>query len=196
MKVFGFALVLLSVAMVGCNILPERVEQLVHYYDIGDPSNKTKLKIRLKLTSVNSVFSEKTQMVFKNGLNAVLIDEYNRWSDLPTALLRRYLVLLLSDSAGLKGNVDSADNQFALNVEIVRFDCDLKNGTSNVAALFAVVNSRTSKIVWRHLISGEGKARSDTAGGYAAAMSNAVSDMMSRMLLKLNAADLRAGSKK
>jgi hypothetical protein len=67
MRIFQLSMIVLLFLMVGCNIFPKRVEQPVHYYDIGAPVRKNELKINLKLSSVNSLFSERTQMVFKDG---------------------------------------------------------------------------------------------------------------------------------
>jgi ABC-type uncharacterized transport system auxiliary subunit len=115
---------------------------------------------------------------------------------LPSALLRRYFVLLLSDSVGFKGERDSSNSDaYALNLEIVRFECDLKKGVADVAVLCDVNNSRTSKTVFRCMIEGQSEIRSKTAGECARAMSSAVSDIANRLITKLNAANFHSGSK-
>ncbi|NOY75494.1 MAG: hypothetical protein GXP32_06850 [Kiritimatiellaeota bacterium] len=184
------------VYLVGCNIFPKRVDVPVYYYDITGPSDGAALNVPLKLSSVDCVFSERMSMMFRDGSNSVRIDDFNKWSYLPSALLRRYFIVFLSDSARMNKESKPKVPVLLLRINVVRFDCDLVKRTANTAILFTVYDSKTSKMIWRRLITAEKKSRTETASGFAAAMSSAIAETASRMVSELNAAKLRTESDK
>ena len=188
MKFFMLSLATAAFAITaGCNIFPARDTQSVHFYDLGDPVVKSKLKTHVELSSVDAVFSEKTQMVFRNGANSVLFDEFNRWSDLPSALLRRYFITYLDKAGKSEKTTNRSAATFGLKLEIIRFDCDLKKKTSNIEVRFQLINPTSGKIASQGILSAAAPASSETAVGYAEAMSTALADLARTLTSRINA---------
>ena len=185
MRIIGLSLAFVAFFATGCSILPQPQDQPVYYFNLGSPGKQNILNVPVELASVDFVVCEKTQMSFREGDNSVRFDEFNRWSDLPSNLLRRRLIMTLSN---INSSQKSALQQLGtLDVEILRFDFDLKNKTANVAASFVLRGGDGRKILGRTLIATESKARIETAAGYAVAMSAAVTEMTNRLVSKLNA---------
>jgi ABC-type uncharacterized transport system auxiliary subunit len=185
MRIIGLSLLLLTLFSMGCSILPDPEDQPIYYFDIGAPETKNQMKEVVKLSTVEFVVCEKTLMSFRDGGNSVRFDEFNRWSDLPSNLLRKHFLLALNNTSSTKPNTLSQGK--SLDVYILRFDLDLQKKTANVTALFVIHGTDGRRIFWRTMIEAEKRVKTDSAAGFAEAMGAAVSDLTTRLVAKLNA---------
>ena len=184
MRIIGLSLAFVTLFAAGCSILPQPEDRPVYYFNIGNFDNKKFLNVPVELTSLEFVFSEKTQMAFRDGNNSVLLDEFNRWSDLPSNLLRKRFILVLNNTNPEKNIAFSQAR--SLDVDIVRFDFDMKKKTANITALFVLRDRDARTVVGRSIIATESKVKMESAAGYAKAMGEAVSEMTKRLVVKLN----------
>lgn len=169
----------------GCNIFPEIKKTKVNYFEIGfDEKDKSQPKENYRII-VNRVEAEGPyyqRMVFKTSENSVDFDEYNRWSQSPSKMLKNYLKLALNNP---DMNVPE-ERQFILNANILRFDSDLEDNTSNLVLEVDIKRKSDDACVLNKIFVEKVKVEKNKAVFYVEGMKKAVSNVAEAIRKKMS----------
>lgn len=173
--------------MTGCGLLFESASYTpVNYYDIGRPQRHKTPPVAIKMGTVKCEGPENSRMAFRTSPTCVKFDEFNRWSQTPDRLVKRYLLLYLNDPA--LADVDTEPTTIlTVDLKIICFECDLTSGRA-VLIVDIAVKKASSDAIWSGTYHEETELNGKTASAYSEAMSKAaqtVADKFSQKLLEL-----------
>ena len=184
--------VCLLLAATGCGIFSffdTEPYRPVSYFDIGSPKNLSPTGLKVQIMPFVAEGPYDTPMVFKTGAYCVQFDQYNRWSQFPNNMLRRYFELYLNDPST---EADfSAVPKYSLSATIVNFEGSLapsgaEAGNEAVLTLNVSVQDYTNgKLLWNKLFHEVAPMPSRSAQSFAQAMSEAVAKVAPKVKDKI-----------
>lgn len=161
----------------------------VSYFDIGAPKNLSPTGLKVQIQPFVSEGPYDPPMVFKSGPYSVQFDQYNRWSQFPNNMLRRYFELYLNDPST---EADfSAIPKYSLSATLVNFEGVLtpdgsEVGNQAVLSLnVSVQDYANGKLLWTKLFHEVAPMPSRSAQSFAQAMAEAVAKVAPKVKDKL-----------
>lgn len=116
MKRFGLFLAAAAASLLAsCNInlVPPTDYTDPTTYDLASPAPLAGLPFSVDVETFSSECAGRFKMVFRNDENQISVDEYNRWSMPPGAMLTKYLSARFADAPGSAAQ-DQAKTLFSL----------------------------------------------------------------------------------
>ena len=85
------------------NVIPPTDFTETRTFDLASPAPFDSLPFIVEVDAFSNECSGRFKMVFREETNRIVIDEYNRWSTTPGALLTKYLAARLAAKSGNQG---------------------------------------------------------------------------------------------
>ena len=114
MKRFGLFLAAVAASLLASchiNLIPETEFSDPKTFDLASPAPVTGLPFSVDVETFSSECAGRFKMVFRSDENRISVDEYNRWSMPPGAMLTKYLSARF---AAAPGSSDHAKPVFSL----------------------------------------------------------------------------------
>ncbi len=166
-KIIAFAVIALLLS--GCGIFYKEPYIKVNYYDLNcKPQLKEGLNIIGIEVTVVRPYSEK--MVFRISENHLEIDEYNRWADIPSSLVAKYLTIAFQ-----KKTADLPRHE--LKVEILQFEADLSKASVKVMVHATVSGTSPIDRIYSQEVPVQKVTGESFAKGVETALAKIVDDM-------------------
>lgn len=197
------ALIPVTLSLTGCGLFSFFETNPYHpvcYFDLGAPSETDNLGI--PGIQINPVLSEGPygpQMAFRSGEYQVEFDDYNRWSQEPNKMTRRYLVGRLN---GGETAAQNAPPTYCLDAALIDFIGQLseKDSEKGNYALFTISvtlrDMKTSSILWQRIFTEKAPMDNRSATAFAKAMSQAVDRATRKIRDQILATENAATTKK
>jgi ABC-type uncharacterized transport system auxiliary subunit len=160
--------------LAGCSIFPDPPYVPVHYFDLGYPAPSGP-RLKLKVRNVNTIGPYYEKMVFRTSANSMKFDEFNRWSDLPDRMLRRYFILAFEPDAGQNGK--PGGKVYVLDAEILQFEGNLSEKTAGLTVKIVLSDPPNGAPVFSQVFQEKAPVQGDRAEDYAASMGKAVANI-------------------
>lgn len=142
----------------------------VRYYDLGraEVVNDGGPYVHFLKFSVDGPY--KTKMFFRTTANQLRVDDYNKWVQTPSVMLKRYLKLAFGSKP-----LGAEKPQYSLELSILSFEADELTESAALTVEYKIINLRTKskKIVLRSL---SGKMEDMTAEDFVKSMSKISAD--------------------
>jgi len=179
-------------ALCGCSLLPVPPERRTVYHDIGFPKNVLELPRPVVVTRFDGDVGDRAKMCFRVAGNTIKPDAFNRWSQPPASLLRRYLTLALRGSGGDVPATDAKAGLIEIGGELIRFDGDLDSKTATLCVL-VVASTPGRRLVerktfFREVFTVTAPFDGKTASSFAEAMGEASSKLAKEIASRLGKA--------
>ena len=141
----------------------------VHYYDLGRPDT---VKNSLNIDDISLEGAFKTRMLKRLKPESIQLDEYNRWSQSPDALLTHYLKLAFVPAGAVE-----------LNGEILSFENDLQQGKAFFTFHYQL--TRNDELIYKGVFHSKKKCTS-SASSFARAMAATAAELRRDISSHLN----------
>jgi ABC-type uncharacterized transport system auxiliary subunit len=182
-KFFTFAAIIALCG--GCSIFPDIQKTKVNYFEIGfDSEDKAEPKINYKI-NINRIETEgpyNQRMVFRTSEHSIEFDEYNRWSQSPSMMLRNYLKMAFNNP---DANIPEK-RQFTLNANILRFDSDIQNKKANLILEVDIKRNSDDKTVLHEIFVENISVKENKAVFYVEGMKKAISNIVKKIKEKMS----------
>jgi len=179
------SLLICTLFISGCSILSTQPYIRTYFFDIGSPnSNIVENKYNLEIMSFNISGPFKERMLFRTSPYSVRFDEFNRWSMPPSAMFKRYLMMIYD--SGNDTN-KTAEKQFSLNGEILQLEADLQTKKVSLAIRFIFYETSTGKNIWSRTFKQQIPVPNVTGESFAAAVKYGTDNIVKELNIHLNA---------
>ena len=179
-------LILFSILLSGCSLIPMQPYIQTYYYDIGSPNEPiTKKDWNLEIMSFDTDGPYQQRMVFRTGPNSVKFDEFNRWSMVPASLFKRYL-LMVYDCGDDKD--PGIVKKYSINAEIVQLEADLHHKMIHLAIRFSLYETISGKVLWTQTFKQQVPVDKVTGDSYAAAVKAGMDNIIQELSTHLQSA--------
>jgi len=162
----------------GCSIFPSPLKMDIHYYDIGFPKKKINPGIGINVMPFSGGLGTESRMIFRDNVNRIKFDAYNRWSFSPAKLIQRYISLSFDDQKISKV-------AYYISGEVLRFDGDLINKTANLSIQVDIRTLELNKLISSEIYSTSVPVKEETATAYASAMEEAMAQIIDKIGLQI-----------
>ena len=170
---FLFSGTLILLIANACSILPSPQKTKITYYDIGAPEKIYNIPSGIQFPPIMGGVGDEPKMVFKTSSNIIKFDPFNRWADSPAKLVRCYMILALNNK--------TQTINYVMNGEILRFDCDLKKKTVNLAIKITIKSYKAKKadkrFISQIIYESSIPIKEKTGTAYAEAMEQAIAEI-------------------
>jgi len=179
-------------ALCGCSLLPTPPNRTTIYHDIGFPSKSVELSKPVVVRQFEGNVGDRTKMCFRIAGNTVKPDSFNRWSQPPASLLRRYLTLALRGRDSDSPSTDAKAGLIDIRGELIRFDGDLNTKKATICVL-VVASTPGKRLVerktfFREVFTVSAPFDGKTASSFAEAMGEASSKLADKIASRLKQA--------
>ncbi len=174
---FASIAILLPLLLSSCVLFPEKYRPVL-YYDLGNPDTASE-ESGIFIDSVTTNGPYKFNMVFREKNNLLCIDSYNKWAQIPDALLENYLISALGASAKDMAGA----SRIGVSVKILRFEADL-TGEKPEAVLgveYSVFDSKSEISERSSLRRFKTEMKSGTPEAFAEAISKSSADFAAEL---------------
>ena len=162
----------------GCSIFPSPNKVDIHYYDIGFPKKKINPGIGINVMPFTGGLGTEPRMIFRDNVNKIKFDAYNRWSFSPAKLIQRYISLSFDDQKISKVT-------YYISGEVLRFDGDLVNKTANLSIQIDIRTLELNKLISSEIYSASVPVKGNTATAYASGMEEAMTQIIDKIGIQI-----------
>jgi|GEM_PF-1544252 len=143
----------------------------VHYYALQTPTPQKYDGYNLEVASLRMLAAGRNKMVYRDATCQVLVDEYNKWVQSPSFLVRQYLQTYFSASPD---NVSALPVELTLKGSVVVFEINLQDKEALLGVEYTIVARDDVSIQLQNSVLIREKFTEERTEQYAQAMSRAV----------------------
>lgn len=154
----------------GCMFMSEPYRDVI-YYDLSVPAPAPAESVRVSVLPIRDESSTKYKMVFRKNSNALIVDDYAKWTQPPGMMLTRYLENYFSKSDTNKEPESENTVSLSLAGSIFAFEADLESKEVVLGVKYEVRRSENNKLLESGAMSFREKVDEFSGQKLAAAMS-------------------------
>ena len=129
------AALMLSLAACSVSLVPQTEYTEPKTFDLVSPSPLDELPFIVEVDAFSTECSGRFKMVFREEVNRISVDEYNRWSMPPGAMLTKYLAARFAAPSNIQGREKKPT--FGLDGSVL--SCELNKETNQVELMIRYV---------------------------------------------------------
>ena len=161
----------LFVALCGCSIFPKGPDMPVSNFDLGIPPGELNFSgCLLEAGDFQGKMPSRQKMVFRSGGNRLIVDEFNRWADIPPELLKAYL-----SRAFARKSSDGGSRRLLVEGDLFQFEGNLDRMTADIEVELKVLEPPDKKPILKKIYKESVSFERNEVSQFAAAMSSAAS---------------------
>jgi ABC-type uncharacterized transport system auxiliary subunit len=157
-------------ALCGCSIFPRGPDFQVSSFDLGVPAGDLNFgKCSLDTGDFQGETPSHQKMVFRSGINRLLMDEYNRWSEIPPEMVKSFL-----NRAFAARPAEAGAKKLLVEGDLFQFEGNLDRMTADVQVELTVLELPGRTVVMKKIYSESVPFEKKDSAMFAAAMSSGV----------------------